>query len=237
LDAPKADFDALSIEIDSPSIEIDALRNKIDSLRIEFDSSRNKIGSLRIEIDSLGNKIGSLRNKLDALRNKIGSLRIETGNFKININRSERDTKTKKYMAANKVYSTNYFNAFICIADDCSEKQGEIPPLNDKAKTVARLQYEILNENPYRFTSDEVLFSVYAERNGLNEGELQEQRQLFFSKGQPCFRSSPLTKRYGWGIHSNHEGKIALFGCETPEYKKLSEDESVKVIKAMKTNK
>jgi hypothetical protein len=120
---------------------------------------------------------------------------------------------------------------------DCSAAKGEIPPLSDKAKSVASFQYEMLSRNPYKFTSDEVLFSIYAERNGLNNAELQEQKQLFFSKGQACFRSSPLTKRYGWGIHSNHEGKIALFGCETPEYKKLSEDASIKGINAMKTSK
>jgi hypothetical protein len=42
--------------------------------------------------------------------------------------------------------ATNYFNTLICIADDCPEKQGAIPPLNDKAKTITRVQYEILNE-------------------------------------------------------------------------------------------
>jgi hypothetical protein len=41
-------------------------------------------------------------------------------------------------MATNKVYSTNYFNTLICIADDCPEKQGAIPPLNDKAKTYPK---------------------------------------------------------------------------------------------------
>ncbi|MGN7760701.1 DUF6157 family protein [Paenibacillus sp. 22594] len=27
-----------------------------------------------------------------------------------------------------------------------------------------------------------------------------------------------MPKRYGWGIHYNREGKIALYGKESPEY-------------------
>jgi hypothetical protein len=94
-----------------------------------------------------------------------------------------------------------------------------------------------LSKNPYRFTSDDVLFQVYAERNDLMENELEEARKQYFSKGQPCFRASPLTKRYGWGIHNDKDGKIALFGSETAEYEKLSKNESLKVVKAMKSSK
>ncbi len=39
----------------------------------------------------------------------------------------------------------------------------------------------------------------------------------------------------GWGIHSDKDGKIALYGCETAEYKKFLKDENLKVIKAMKS--
>jgi hypothetical protein len=136
-----------------------------------------------------------------------------------------------------KVHTTNYIDTFIEVANDCPTTRGEIPPLSDKAKSMASIQYEILNEKPYKFTSDDVLFQAYAERNGLKEDELQEKRQQFFSKGQACFRASPLTKRYGWGIHSDSQGKIALFGCETPEYQKLSTDTSIKVLKAIKSSK
>lgn len=90
---------------------------------------------------------------------------------------------------------------------------------------------------PYTFTSDDVLFSVHAIRKDLLESELEEQRQLFFSKGQPCFRSSPLTKRYGWGVHSNAEGKIALYGAETKEYEDFVNDETVKNTKAMRSKR
>ena len=136
-----------------------------------------------------------------------------------------------------KTHTTNYLDTFIEIADDCPSISGEIPPTKGDSKTVANMQFELLDKNPYMFTSDDILFQVYAERNNLLKSEYKEARQQFFTKGQPCFRASPLTKRYGWGIHNDKEGKIAIYGCETVEYKKFSKDKSLKVIKAMKSSK
>jgi hypothetical protein len=136
-----------------------------------------------------------------------------------------------------KQHSTNYYNAFIEIADDCQAKSGEIPPIKDNNKTVANLQFEHIFNNPYNYTSDEVFFMVYAEKNDLTENEFNEAREIFFSKGQPCFRASPLTKRYGWGVHSDKNGKIAIYSCDSEEYKKFSTDKSLKVIKAMKSTR
>ena len=136
-----------------------------------------------------------------------------------------------------KVHTTNYQNTFIQVAADCPAASGEIPQLKGNVKTVANIQYELVSTNPYRFTSDDVLFQVFAERNDVSAIELDKARAQFFSKGQPCFRASPLTKRYGWGIHCNQDGKIALYGCNTPEYRQLSEDKNLKVIKAMRSSK
>ena len=136
-----------------------------------------------------------------------------------------------------KVHTTNYQNTFIEISDDCPAQSGEIPPVKGDAKTVANIQFELISKHPYKFTSDDVLFQVFAERNELTQSELEQARKQFFSKGQPCFRASPLTKRYGWGIHSDKDGKIALVACNTPEYKKLSADKNLKVIKAMRSSK
>ena len=136
-----------------------------------------------------------------------------------------------------KIHTTNYTNTFIEIADDCPIQNGEIPPSKSDAKTVAFLQFELISNNPYKFTSDDILFQVYANRNDLIKSEYQKEREQFFSKGQPCFRASPLTKRYGWGVHYNKEGKMAIYGAESSEYEQFIEDKSLKVIKAMKTNK
>ncbi len=136
-----------------------------------------------------------------------------------------------------KIHTTNYENTFIEIAEDCPAISGEIPPAKSDAKSVANMQFEMINKHPYKFTSDDVLFQVYADRNDLSKSEYPAARELYFSKGQPCFRASPLTKRYGWGIHNNEKRKIALFGCETAEYKSFSKDRSLTVVKAMKSKK
>ena len=133
--------------------------------------------------------------------------------------------------------STNYFNTFIEIAEDCPVTSGELPPIKGEKKSVANLQFDMLYENPYKFTSDDVLYTVFAIRKEIPEGELEEQREVFFAKGQPCFRASPLTKRYGWGIHSNEEGKIAMYGAETKEYIKFAKNKALEVVKAMRSKR
>ncbi len=133
--------------------------------------------------------------------------------------------------------STNYFNTLIEIAEDCPADRGEIPPLKGNKKSIANLQFEMLHEHPYEFTSDDVLFHVFATRKEIPDEKLVEHRAIFFSKGQPCFRASPLTKRYGWGIHSNEKGKIALVGVESETYHKLVVDGSVIKTKAMRSKR
>lgn len=136
-----------------------------------------------------------------------------------------------------KIHSTNYQNTFIEVAEDCPATKGEVPPMKNDVKTVAAIQFEMIRENPYQFTSDDVLFQVYAEKNAIPESEYAQARALFFSKGQACFRASPLTKRYGWGVHHDETGKIAIFGMETPEYQAKTADESLKKIRAMKSSR
>ncbi|WP_339903832.1 DUF6157 family protein [uncultured Cyclobacterium sp.] len=136
-----------------------------------------------------------------------------------------------------KIHSTNYLNTFIEVAADCPSEMGEIPPLKGNKKSVANLQYEMISKKPYQFTSDELLFAIYALRKDLSQEEHPEAKSHFFSKGQACLRASPLTKRYGFGIHSNKDGKVALYGRETMEYKKLIEDHSITKVKAMRSKK
>jgi hypothetical protein len=135
------------------------------------------------------------------------------------------------------IHTTNYTDTFIAIAEDSPATQGEVPPTKGDTRSVANIQYEMISKHPYKYTSDDVLFQVYAERNDLTQSEFPEAREQFFSKGQPCLRASPLTKRYGWGVHNNKEGKVALVGCETKEYKKFMTDKTLKIVKAMKSKR
>ena len=89
-----------------------------------------------------------------------------------------------------KVYTTNYKNVFIEVAEDSLATKGDIPPTKNNEKTVANIQFEMLADNPYKFTSDDVLFYVFANKNNIPEAEWKKSREQFFSKGQPCFRTS-----------------------------------------------
>ncbi|MDP4813241.1 MAG: DUF6157 family protein [Saprospiraceae bacterium] len=146
----------------------------------------------------------------------------------------ETEKKNRQKM---KVHTTNYIDTFIEVADDCPTDIGEIPKPKGNNKTVAEMQLELVLKNPYEYTSDDVLFQVYADRNNLTKSEYKEAREQFFSKGQPCFRASPLTKRCGFGVHSDKNGKIAIFGRETKEYEQFVNDPKIQKVKAMRTSK
>ena len=136
-----------------------------------------------------------------------------------------------------KVHTTNYQNTFIEIAEDCPVAKGEMPSLKNERKTAANIQFDMISKNPYQFTSDDVLFQVYAIKNDLTESELHQAREQFFSKGQPCFRASPLTKRYGWGLHSDKNGKIAIYSADSEAYQNFLSDKSLEKVKAMKSKR
>ncbi|MBN8675967.1 MAG: hypothetical protein J0L56_17675 [Chitinophagales bacterium] len=136
-----------------------------------------------------------------------------------------------------KIHTTNYINTFIEIAEDCMAAKAEVPPVKGDARTVANMQFDMISKHPYKFTSDDVLFQVFADRNDLTKNEYPTAREQFFSKGQPCFRASPLTKRYGWGVHSDKDGKIAIFAVESAAYKKMAKDKTLKIVKAMRSAK
>lgn len=135
------------------------------------------------------------------------------------------------------MHTTNYINTFIEVGEDCPVEYGKVPVAKGDARTIAEVQYELISNNPYKFTSDDVLFTVYAQRKDLVESEHQEAREQFFSKGQACLRASPLTKNYGFGVHSDAEGKVAIFGRETEEYQQFLLDPQLKKVKAMRNSR
>jgi hypothetical protein len=135
-----------------------------------------------------------------------------------------------------KVHSTNYFDTFIEVSEDTKVNCGTKPPAKDK-KTIAEMQYKLIAENPYKYTSDDLFFLVFADKNDLDKTAYKQAREQFFAKGQPCFRASPLTKIYGFGIHSGSNEKIALYGMETEEYQKFLTDTKIRKLKAMKSGK
>lgn len=133
------------------------------------------------------------------------------------------------------MHTTNYYDTFIEAAEDCPVMESEIPQMRGENKSVALLQFEMISQHPYRFTSDEILFSIHALRNNLSPSE--SEKEIFFSRGQACLRASPLPKRYGWGIHFDQDGKVALYNLNSVEYQKLKKDPLLKHLKAMRNKR
>jgi Family of unknown function (DUF6157) len=136
-----------------------------------------------------------------------------------------------------KTHTTNYTNTFIEVAEDCPVKEGEIPPVKGDKQSIANMQFDMISRNPYKYTSDDVIFYCHATKNEIPKTGLKAEREAFFSKGQPCLRASPLTKRYGWGIHSDEAGKVAMYALGTTDYRKRTKDKSLTVVKAMRSKK
>ena len=136
-----------------------------------------------------------------------------------------------------KLHSTNYINTLVIPADDCPVVFGEKPILKNSKPTIASIQFDILIKNPYKYSSDDVIFEVYAIKNDITKSEYQATRNKFFSKGQACMRCSPLTKKYGWAVHNNSDGKIALISSNEIKYSELLNDKSLQIVKAMKSKR
>lgn len=136
-----------------------------------------------------------------------------------------------------KTHTTNYTSTLIEIAEDSPVSKALIQVVKNEKKTVANYQFEKLSKKPLKYTSDELLFEIFAERNDISPSEIEGEKEKFFSKGQACLRCSPLTKKNGFGIFHNEESKIQLIPAESDDYQKLLADDSVKKVKPMKSKK
>jgi len=120
----------------------------------------------------------------------------------------------------------NYRETLIAVAEDCPVSSSVVPAPRGGKKTVPVLQYELLKDHPYRYTSAEVLFEVTMRHRGLSPAELRSRRTElwadFFARPQPCLRASALPKTYGWGIHCDHQGRVALCPMESADYRRFA---------------
>lgn len=139
------------------------------------------------------------------------------------------------------MHSTNYVNTFIQVAEDCPAASATVPPQR-ATPSVAELTFRMIAEAPYRHTSDDVIFTVWADRRGVPEASRAAARQEFFAKGQPCLRASDLGRRYGWGIHNDADGRVALIPVGSTEYARLAAGHApdgtpVTVTRAMRSSR
>ncbi len=116
------------------------------------------------------------------------------------------------------VERVDYLDTFIAVAQDSQATKGTSPPVKPENPSIAARTYRMIAEHPYQLTSGDVIFAAFADRHGIPEVERAAARVEFYSRGQACLRASQLGKRYGWGIHADGRGRLALVGVDTPEY-------------------
>lgn len=135
----------------------------------------------------------------------------------------------------------SYTNTFITIAPDCPATAGIVPAAGRNGKTKALIEYELLTEHPYTYTGDDLVFEVHIRHKGITAETLAEKgaqiREALLRKPHPCMRASMLPKKFGWGVHYNEEGKIAIYGAETAEYRLLAGRDDIKRLAAMRNSK
>ena len=131
----------------------------------------------------------------------------------------------------------NYSDTLIEVADDCPVTEAQVPRARGAKKTKALVEYELVVSRPYKYTEEDIAFDVYAVLHEIPKAIWLEELKQFLSKGHPHLRVSALPKRYGWGIHNNSEGKIALIAVESPLYKQLLNDPRITKIKAFRSTR
>ena len=138
-------------------------------------------------------------------------------------------------------HTTNTPNTFIRVADDCPARTGEEPPLRGDNPTVAGLQFLMIAKAPYKYSSDDVVFATSAAGRQLDAKTTKKERSLaraeFFSRGQACLRASSLGKRFGWGIHADAEGRVALYAVDSKRYQALAADPKLAQTRAMRSKR
>lgn len=133
----------------------------------------------------------------------------------------------------------NYVNTFIAVAQDCKATSGKIPPSRGSSETVAQIQYRMIAGSPYLYTQEDILFESWFARQKLSttEDEKNKLRDEFFKKDQPCLRTSPLTRTYGWGIVFDAAGRAALCSVDSEEYQQFEESDAYTTVKALRTKR
>lgn len=133
------------------------------------------------------------------------------------------------------MHTTNYVNTLITVSPDTKAVAATAPPTGKAS--VAELQYAMMHGHDYELTSDDVVFGVFADRKGIAPEDRRAARDEFFSTGRPCLRTSPLAKSYGWGIHADAEGRVALVPMGSRRYDALMENETTVKQAALKTSR
>jgi hypothetical protein len=123
-----------------------------------------------------------------------------------------------------------FTDAFIRVATDCPANAGVVPVAGGDRKPIHVLQYELLSAHPYRYTHGDLLFEVHVRHKAIPPDERRRDeraiRSELLARPHPCLRASLLPKKYGWGVHYDGLGRIALYPVESEEYRRFSRPDS-----------
>jgi hypothetical protein len=112
----------------------------------------------------------------------------------------------------------------ITVSEDYPSKKSKQPL---REGTAIKLLHDVLEANPYKYTEREYFHHVHHVLRKRTDLKIDEYK----------IRRSDLVKKYGYGIHTNAEGKIAMVPCESTKYKMLLEDESIAKVQGYKLSK
>ena len=131
----------------------------------------------------------------------------------------------------------NYFDTFIEVAEDCPAVHAEVPPPRGGQATKAVIQYKLIAGEPYALTEEDVAFRTRVVMRGIPEVDWPAERVRFLSQEKPRLRVSALAKRYGWGIHIDSHGRVALVPVESAEYQRLAADPALSHVRAFRSKR
>lgn len=131
----------------------------------------------------------------------------------------------------------SYQNTFITISEDSAVESAITPLSRNNKPTIASIEYELIYNNPYKYTQSDVQFQTYLIKNDIVSDQLHELREQFFQKPKACFRASPLVKKYGWGIHYDAEGKVAIYGVDSEAYERFLLSDDITKLKGMRSKR
>ena len=92
-------------------------------------------------------------------------------------------------------------------------------------ETRDMVQYRVLVQNPYFYDYESFLHKVHVDERG------KKNLKLDTYKLEAC----ELAKRWGWCIHADEEGRLALVGYGSDKYNALLKDESIEQKQAYKS--
>ncbi|KOR80524.1 hypothetical protein AM232_20240 [Bacillus sp. FJAT-21352] len=131
----------------------------------------------------------------------------------------------------------SYKNTLITISEDSKVSSAKVPVIKNKKPTIAYIEHDLINNNPYKFTQEDVQFKTYLIKNQMEAEHAAELQEQFFSKSKACFRASPLVKNYGWGIHYNNKGKVAIYDVNSEMYNQLLKQDDITKLKGMRSKR